>query len=42
MGALQHLTCTRPDLVHAVNQVLQFMHALRKSHMEDVKRIEVH
>ncbi|XP_021833784.1 uncharacterized protein LOC110773568 [Prunus avium] len=38
-GALQYLTWTRPDLSFAVNQVCQFMHTPRESHMQAVKRI---
>ncbi|XP_021802647.1 uncharacterized protein LOC110746719 [Prunus avium] len=38
-GALQYLTWTRPDISFAVNQVCQFMHTPRESHMQAVKRI---
>ncbi|XP_049932797.1 uncharacterized mitochondrial protein AtMg00810-like [Nymphaea colorata] len=39
VGALQYLTFTRPDIIYAVNQVSQFMHAPRDTHMDAVKRI---
>jgi hypothetical protein len=39
VGMLQYLTFTRPDIVYAVNQVSQFMHAPTEEHMEAVKRI---
>ena len=39
VGALQYLTMTRPDLTYAVNQVCQFMHQPRQTHMIAVKRI---
>ncbi|CAL2270230.1 unnamed protein product [Prunus armeniaca] len=39
VGALQYLTWTRPDLAFAVNQVCQFMHQPRESHLGAVKRI---
>ncbi|KAM2554832.1 hypothetical protein TB2_018922 [Malus domestica] len=39
VGALQYLTWTRPDLSFAVNLVCQFMHSLRLSHLQAVKRI---
>ncbi|CAN6483159.1 unnamed protein product [Victoria cruziana] len=39
VGIFQYLTFTRPDIVYAVNQVSQFMHAPTDCHMEAVKRI---
>lgn len=39
VGALQYLKMTRPDLAYAVNQVCQFMHQPRTSHLAAVKRI---
>lgn len=39
VGGLQYLTLTRPDIAFAVNQVCQFMHAPRTSHLQAVKRI---
>nr|XP_028963414.1 uncharacterized protein LOC114826818 [Malus domestica] len=39
VGALQHLTWTRPDLSFAVNLVCQFMYCPRLSHLQAVKRI---
>ncbi|CAL8106349.1 unnamed protein product [Prunus armeniaca] len=39
VGGLQYLTLSRPDISFAVNQVCQFMHDLRSSHLQIVKRI---
>lgn len=39
VGALQHLTCTRPDLSFAINQVCQFLHSPRDTHYQAVKMI---
>ena len=39
VGALQYLTMTRPDITYAVNQLCQFMHAPKNSHLAAVKRI---
>lgn len=39
VGALQYLTITRPDITYAVNQVCQFMHEPRQTHLMAVKRI---
>ncbi|KAM0992752.1 hypothetical protein ACFX2A_008619 [Malus domestica] len=39
VGALQYLTWTRPDLSFVVNQVCQFMHALREPHLQATKSI---
>ena len=39
VGALQYLTLTPPDLIHAVNLVCQFMHQPGTSHFQAVKRI---
>ena len=39
VGALQHVTLTRPDIAFAVNQVCQFMHDLHSHHWIAVKRI---
>ncbi|XP_022871003.1 uncharacterized protein LOC111390228 [Olea europaea var. sylvestris] len=39
VGALQHLTITRPDIAHAVNSVSQFLHAPTNDHFLAVKRI---
>ena len=39
MGALQHLTFTRPDICFAVNRVCQFMHTPTDSYQGVVKRI---
>lgn len=39
VGALQYLTMTRPDIAYAVNQVCQFMHKPRQSHLIAAKRI---
>lgn len=37
VGALQYLTITRPDLTYAVNQVCQFIHKPRQTHLTAVK-----
>lgn len=34
VGGLQYLTLTRPDLAFALNQVCQYMHAPRASHLQ--------
>ena len=39
VGALQYMTWTRPDVSFAVNQVCQFMHTPRESHLQAAKRI---
>ena len=39
VGALQHLTFTRPDIAFAVHQVCQFMQTPMESHFSAVKRI---
>uniref|UniRef100_A0A5K1A4K1 Reverse transcriptase Ty1/copia-type domain-containing protein n=1 Tax=Nymphaea colorata TaxID=210225 RepID=A0A5K1A4K1_9MAGN len=39
VGMLQYLTFTRPDIVYAVNQISQFMHAPTEGHMDAAKRI---
>lgn len=39
VGALQYLTFTRPDIMYAVQQVCQFMHSPRDTHLQAVKRI---
>lgn len=39
VGALQHLTFTRPDISFAVHQVCQFMHNPMESHFTAVKWI---
>ncbi|KAB2606303.1 nuclear cap-binding protein subunit 1-like [Pyrus ussuriensis x Pyrus communis] len=39
VGGLQYLTWTRPDLVFAVNQLCQFMHAPRDQHFQAAKRV---
>ncbi|KAM1137228.1 hypothetical protein ACFX2B_034855 [Malus domestica] len=39
IGALQYITTTRPDLSYSINQVCQFMHALKLAHWKAVKRI---
>lgn len=39
VGALQYLTITRPDLTYAVNQVCQFMHQPRQTHLSAIKQI---
>lgn len=39
VGGLQYLTFTRPDIAFIVNQVCQYMHSIRKTHLEAAKRI---
>lgn len=39
VGALLYLTLTRPDIMYAVQQVCQFMHSPRDTHLQAVKRI---
>ncbi|KAF5462625.1 hypothetical protein F2P56_018614 [Juglans regia] len=39
VGALQYLTITRPDIVHAINSVSQFLHAPTTYHFLAVKGI---
>jgi hypothetical protein len=39
VGGLQYLTLSRPDIAFTVNQVCQFMHHPRTSHLQAVKRI---
>jgi hypothetical protein len=39
VGALQHLTLTRPDISFSVNKVCQYLHSPTTSHMTTVKRI---
>ncbi|XP_022020116.1 uncharacterized mitochondrial protein AtMg00810-like [Helianthus annuus] len=39
VGALQYLMITRPDILYAVNQVSQFLHAPTIDHFQAVKRI---
>ncbi|KAM1723464.1 hypothetical protein COP2_022338 [Malus domestica] len=39
VGGLQYLTLSRPDIAYAVNQVCQFMHAPRTTHLQSAKRI---
>jgi hypothetical protein len=39
VGALQHLTLTRPDKTFAMNRVCQFLHAPTNEHWSAVKRI---
>jgi hypothetical protein len=39
LGALQHLTLTRPDIAFPVNKVCQFLHAPTTMHWVVVKRI---
>jgi histone deacetylase 1/2 len=39
VGALQHLTITRPDISYAVNRVCQFVQTPREPHWSAVKRI---
>jgi hypothetical protein len=39
VGALQHLTITRPDLSFSVNSICQFMHAPTVGHFHALKRI---
>ncbi|XP_015160537.1 uncharacterized mitochondrial protein AtMg00810-like [Solanum tuberosum] len=39
VGGLQYLTLTRPDLIHAVNQVCQFMQAPITTYWQGVKHI---
>jgi len=39
VGGLQYVSLLRPDISFAVNQVCQFMHNPRSSHLQVVKRI---
>ncbi|KAM1425821.1 hypothetical protein TB2_017749 [Malus domestica] len=39
VGKLIYLTITRPDIMHAVSLVSQFMHAPRSIHLQAVRRI---
>ncbi|XP_031263116.1 uncharacterized protein LOC116121009 [Pistacia vera] len=39
VGALQYLTLTRPDLSHSVNQLCQFLHCPRTTHLIAAKRV---
>ncbi|KAB2616638.1 hypothetical protein D8674_023226 [Pyrus ussuriensis x Pyrus communis] len=39
VGGLQYLTLTRPDISFAVNQVCQYMHNPKSTHLQAVKRI---
>ena len=39
VGALQYLTLTRPDIIHAINQVCQHFNAPTIIHFKAVKRI---
>ncbi|CAN6700242.1 unnamed protein product [Malus baccata var. baccata] len=39
VGGLQYLTLSRLDIAYAVNQVCQFMHAPRTTHLQSAKRI---
>lgn len=39
VGSLQYLSQTRSDLVYATNQVSQFLHEPRSSHLQAAKRI---
>jgi hypothetical protein len=38
VGALQHLTLTRPDISFSVNKVCQYLHALTTAHWNAAKR----
>ncbi|KAG8489617.1 hypothetical protein CXB51_017591 [Gossypium anomalum] len=38
-GALQYVVLTQPDIVYAINQVCQFMHAPTTEHLTALKRI---
>ncbi|KAM2128622.1 hypothetical protein ACFX1R_008391 [Malus domestica] len=39
VGGLQYLTLTRPDISFAVNQVCQYMHNPKSTHLQAVKHI---
>nr|KAJ0196282.1 hypothetical protein LSAT_V11C700351460 [Lactuca sativa] len=39
VGGLQYLTLTRPDITFSVNEVCQFMHQPRTSHLQATKNI---
>ena len=39
VGGLQYLTISRPNIAYAINQVCQFMHAPRTTHLQSAKRI---
>ncbi|CAL2279421.1 unnamed protein product [Prunus armeniaca] len=39
VGGLQYLTLSRPDIAYAVNQVCQYMHNPKTTHLQAVKRI---
>ncbi|CAL2256546.1 unnamed protein product [Prunus armeniaca] len=39
VGGLSYLTLTQPDIAYAVNQVCQYMHKPRSTHLQAVKRI---
>lgn len=39
VGALQHLTMTRPDIAYSVHVVSQYMHAPCTTHLFAIKRI---
>ncbi|XP_021812820.1 uncharacterized protein LOC110755840 [Prunus avium] len=39
VGGLQYLTLSRPDNAYAVNQVCQYMHNPKTTHLQPVKRI---
>ncbi|KAL5731873.1 hypothetical protein ACHQM5_004561 [Ranunculus cassubicifolius] len=39
VGALQYLSWTRPDMSYSINQVCQFLHSPRTTHVQALKRI---
>jgi hypothetical protein len=39
VGALQYLTCTRPDIAYGVQQVCLFMHDPREPHLGEFSSI---
>ncbi|KAM0984168.1 hypothetical protein PS2_011373 [Malus domestica] len=39
VGGLKYLTLSRPDITYAVNQVCQYMHNPKTTHLQAVKRI---